>query len=188
MRKPTLLFLVLILALAPQAFAQRKNEFSVFLSDVTGWSAHANEKTNWYGGVGVAYNAFFTPRFSTQLSVAAEQRHTYSYVVDVGGFINIVAPRDVRTYPIDLVARYNWVNETRWKPYLGIGAHYVAAPKINLDPGFNYRNRFGPEVVGGVEFLVKPTFGITLDGRAITGKHETYDPVGKASLGVSWRF
>src|SRR5205823_6345748 len=153
MRKPALFF-ILVLAVAPSAFAQRKNELSVFLSDIS----HVTEafgKTHWYGGVGLAYNAFVTPRFSAQLAVAAEEHRSYPYIIDGLGGIQPVPSRKLRTYPIDLSGRYQFLNETRWKPYLGLGARYLAAPKA--DPGFGYRNRLTPEAVGGVEFLVLPS-------------------------------
>jgi hypothetical protein len=77
-----------------------------------------------------------------------------------------VPPVSFRTYPIDLTARYRWVNETRWKSYLGVGARYVAAPHV--DSMWGYTNRVTPEIVGGVLFTFRH-FGIVADGKVLWG-------------------
>jgi outer membrane protein W len=179
------LFLIAFLVLSPAAFGQQKREPSIFLSDISGVS-NAHEKTHWYGGVGIAFNAFVTPRISAQVAAAVEQHHTYPYLVSPNGFIDPVIPLTIRTYPIDLAAQYHFLNETRWKPYLGLGARYVRAPKV--DPGFLYRNHLNPEIVGGVEFLIRPSLGLTLDAKQLLGDRESYDPFLKVSVGLGWRF
>lgn len=185
MRKSALLFLAFAFVLLPTAIAQQKNEFSIFVSDISGMS-RTFDKTHWYGGLGMAYNFFATPRISAQLAIAEEQHRTYPYVVDGFGGIQPVTPVKVRTYPVDVSARYHFLNESRWKPYLGLGVRYVGAP--NVDPEFRYRSHLNPQVVGGVEFLVRPSIGIALDGKQLAGDRENYDPFFKVSLGVNWRF
>jgi outer membrane protein W len=185
MRKIALLVMLFSPFIVPAASAQKKNEVSVFLSDISTYS-NTFGKTHWFGGVGVAYNAMITPRISGQLAVAIEQHKSYSYIVDGFGGFQQVTPQNLRTYPIDLSARYHFINETRWKPYLGLGARYVGKP--HADPGFRYSNHLNAQAVGGVEFLVKPQLGITLDGKQLLGDRDQYDPFLKVSLGVSWRF
>ena len=91
----------------------------------------------------------------------------------------------LRTYPIDLTARFRWVNDTRFKPYIGLGARYVAAPHV--DSMFGYTNRTTPELVGGVVYQLRH-LGIVADGKVLLGDHEYYDSMFKTSIGLSWRF
>ncbi len=173
------------LLLASAAFAQQKSEFSVFLSDVAGTS-DSHERQHWVGGAGAAYTLKFTPRFSAQLAAAIEEHRTYPYLVLGLGQIVLVPQVRIRTYPIDFTARYHWANDSRWQPYLGAGFRYVAAPHV--DPGFRYQNHMNAEVSGGVEFLVRPSLGITLDAKQLLGDRENYDPLLKISAGVNFHF
>ena len=182
MRKFSLLVIVLLL-IAPSALAQGKNSFSVFVNQFGVYTSEGRH--HWYTDYGVAYEASITPHFAAALSVGSEQHASYSYVVDETGFINQVTPVRFRTYPIDLTARYRFVNETRWKPYIGGGARYVAAPHV--DSMFGYTNRWAPEAVGGVVFQLKH-LGIVADGKLLLGDHEYYDSALKTSIGLSWRF
>jgi outer membrane protein W len=182
MRKSRLFVIVLILV-APAVFAQRENNFSVFLNQFG--LQESNQGRHWYTSYGAAFESSFTPRFSAQISIGAERHSSFPYVVDETGYINQVTPVKFRTYPIDLTARYRFVNETRWKPYIGAGARYVAAPHV--DSMFGYTNRVTPELVGGVVFQLRH-LGIVADGKVLLGDHEYYDSVFKTSLGLNWRF
>ena len=173
------------LLFASAVFAQQKREFSVFLSDVAGTS-DSHERAHWVGGIGAAYSMKFTPRFSAQLAAAYEDHRTYPYYVLRSGGIFFVPQARIKTYPIDLTARYHWANDSRWQPFLGAGLRYVAAP--NVDPAFRYQSHLNAEVSGGVEFLVRPTLGITVDARQLLGDRESYDPLLKVSAGVSFHF
>lgn len=186
MRKPGLLVVAFAFLLIPNAFAQKKNELSLFVSDISGMS-NTLGKSHWYGGVGLAYNVFVTPNISAQIAGAVEEHRSRGYVVDGFGGIQFVDPVNLRTYPIDVSARYHFFTESRWKPYLGAGVRYLAAPH-HVDPEFRFRDRTNAQIVGGVEFLVKPAIGIILDGKQNLGDRETYDPFLKVSVGVSWRF
>jgi outer membrane protein W len=182
MRKSRLLVIALLL-IAPAVFAQRQNTFSVFFNQFGMTASEQNKR--WYANYGAAFESSLTPHFSAQISVGSERHNSYSYVVDETGYINQVAPVRFRTYPIDLTARYRWVNETRFKPYLGLGARYVAAPHV--DSMFGYTNRVTPELVGGVVYQLRH-LGIVADGKVLLGDHEYYDAAFKTSIGLSWRF
>ena len=119
---------LLLLLIAPAAFAQQRNDFTVFVSN---FGVSTSQNTRWHVDYGAAVNTSFTPRFSAQLSVTSEQHHTYPYVVDSSGYINQVDPVSFHTYPIDLTAHYRFINDTRWKPFLGAGVRYVAAPAVD---------------------------------------------------------
>ncbi len=116
----------------------------------------------------------FTPRISGQIAVALEQHRSYPYVVEANGAITPVEPIDLRTYPIDATARYHFLTDTRWKPFIEAGLHYVGAPT--------------PESVGGVVLQIRRSFGIMLEGKLLLGDREPYDPLLRASVGLSWRF
>jgi len=176
--------LLALLLIAPAAYAQPKTSFSVFLSQVNiAYSPTTGH--HWYSDYGAGVETVFTPRFSLQASVTSERRSSRPYVVDETGYINQVPPVSFRTYPIDLTARYRFVNESRWKPFLGLGVRYVAAPHV--DSMFGYSNRWTPEATGGVIFQMRH-LGIVLEGKALLGDHEYYDSVLKSSIGLNWRF
>lgn len=173
MRKVIVALAVLI---ASSAFAQQKNELALF---------HAE-------GPGVAFSRMVTPNISAQLAVAWERHQSYPYVVTpTGAFVPVDAVR-FRTHPIDLSVRYHWLNDTRFKPFVGIGARYVGAPNISVDSNvvrrFDYRSHFGPEIVGGMSFQLTKSLGALIDGKAYFGDRESYDNPWKTSLGLVWRF
>ncbi len=159
MRKSRL-FVIALLLIAPAVFAQRENNFSVFFNQFG--LQESNQGRHWYTSYGTGFESSFTPHFSAQFSIGSEQHASLPYVVDETGYINQVTPVKFRTYPIDLPARYRFVNETRWKPYIGAGARYVAAPHV--DSMFGYTNRVTPQLVGGVVFQLRH-LGIVADAR-----------------------
>src|SRR5262249_10965842 len=123
---------------------------------------------------------------SAQLAVASEEHNTYPYIVTSTGGIVVVPQETVTTYPIDLTARYHWRNDARWKPFLGAGLHYIAAP--NVDRQFRYQNHLTAIVTGGVDYQLRPSFGTFLEAKQLLGDRENYDALLRFSAGVSWRF
>ena len=183
MRK-ALILVVLCLALPAVVLAQPKQTLSFFLSDIS--RASADERDQWPGGFGVAFERSFAPHWSAEGAIAVERHHSYPYVVlNDGSFLPIRAAR-FQTFPIDVTARYHWLNDSRWKPYLGAGGHYIAA--ANADSSFRYRSHFDGEVNGGMLFMFTPAVGVMLDGRLLLGDREPYDSGFKVSAGLSWRF
>ncbi|HJT16628.1 MAG TPA: OmpW family outer membrane protein [Thermoanaerobaculia bacterium] len=165
------LFIVL-LAVAPAAFAQQKNEFSIFISN-PGYTSFQNQSW-WEGGVGMSFDKMVSPHVSAQLSIAEERYHFVA--------------TNARTYPetvlpIDFIGRYHFATESRWRPYLGFGVRYVAAP-------FGYASRLNPEINGGVVFQVRRSLGIFVDAKQVLGMQSgpVYDPLTKTALGLSWRW
>jgi len=140
-------------------------------------------------GYGAAFNESWTPRFSTQIAVGFEKPE-----VCVGGsFLNIpCTPVKLTTHPIDLAGRYHFVNDTRWKPYLGGGLRYVRAPRLTSEVRAanrgDYSNHLDPQIVGGAEFLITPSIGVTVDGKQRIGTSAPYDPTFKVSAGLDLRF
>lgn len=183
MRKVVVVLFSLLIASA--ALAQQKNEFSVFVtnSSLTLSRDHGPQGSN---SLGLAFDRMVTPRISTQLSVNYERHRTYSYIVNPTGTFAAVPPVRFTTVPIDLSARYHFLNETRWKPYLGLGLRYVRQP--NISSQFNYQDHIGPEIVGGTAVQFTRSFGLLLDGKVYLGDREQYDSQFKTSFGLLWRF
>ena len=181
MRKVLVLVMALVFAIPTAVLAQQT--FSVFLTDINQTSDRVNP---WPGGFGVSFERMFAERLSLQGAVAYERHRTYTYVVEDNGSITPVPRENLRTLPIEVTARYHWLNDTRFKPYLGLGVHYVAAP--NTDARFRYQDHVDGLVGGGFVFMLKPSLGLLLEGRAIVGDREPYDPPFKVAAGVSWRF
>ena len=145
--------IVLVVVLSASGAAYAQQTLSLFRSGVV------DEQ----GGYGVAYDRTFAPRWSVQASVAVERHPSYDYVFEDNGAITLVPRERLRTMPIDLVARYHWLNDTRWKPYAGLGAHYVAAP--DADRRFRYRNHLEGAINGGTLFMLTHDLGLMLDSR-----------------------
>jgi outer membrane protein W len=163
----------------------QQQTFSLFLSDVM--QTRTDRVTeSWPSGFGASYERMLAPRWSVQGAIAVERHSSYPYVVEDNGSITLVDPSRLRTVPIDVTARYHWPNDTRWKPYLGFGAHYVAAP--NADARFRYRNHLDAELEGGTLFMFNRSLGLMLDGRVLGGDREPYEQPFKVSFGLSWRF
>lgn len=184
MRK-LLLVAALVLLGAAQARAQQNQTASFFLSDVM--QTETDRRTGqWPSGFGVSYERMFGPRWSVQAAAAVEHHKSYPYLVEDDGSITLVDRVRLQTVPLDLTARYHWPNDARWKPFLGFGAHYVAAP--NADRRFRYQSRLGGEITGGTLFMFTPSFGATLEARGVIATHESYEPPLRVSFGASWRF
>jgi outer membrane protein W len=183
MMRRTAFLVVLINSLATATFAQH-NQVSVFFSQSP--SSVRGDR-----GYGAAFNHAWTPRFSTGVAVAVEDAVV---AVCSGG---IFTPQrcsefSARTYPVDLTGCFHFINDTRWKPYLGLGLRYVGAPDLTPDAlllvGQPYSDHVNPELVGGLEFLIGPSFGITAEVKGLVSNSEDYDPVFKVSGGLNWRF
>lgn len=182
MRK--LAFVVVLLnSFATVAFAQ-SNQLSVFFSRSAG-SVHTHT------GYGAAFIHSWTPRFSTAIAAAVEDPIVG---ICVGGIVTPEKCTDikVRSYPVDLTGRFHFLNDTRWKPYLGLGARYIGAPHLTSEQrvvvGHSYSDRVSGEIVGGLEFLIKPTLGITAEVKGLLRNSEDYDAGFKISGGLNWHF
>lgn len=182
MRKLVLVLLVLLLAVSASAQSLDKpNRISVFMTNPgVGWSDRNG--TAWDAGYGVALERRFSRVWSAELSVAAEKHETQPY-----GFFNPTT-FELSTYPIDALVRYSFTSvHTRWRPYVGAGARYVAAP--DEPPGVEYENQLTPEVAGGVEFNGGESWSLTFNVKQLIEEQSSeFDGMFKVSLGVGWRF
>jgi hypothetical protein len=156
---------------------------SVMLSEPTYTSTDARGG-NFHGGYAASLNYWWTPRWSSELSVTREHR-AYSIVsLDANGDF-IVRRQSVDSHPIDLNAQYHFFTSGRWKPYLGAGIRYLSTPAA-----LRSSRQIAPELNGGVVFELTPHLGIKLDAKAIAGsdKWPGYDHGLKSAIGITWRF
>ena len=168
MRKFVLGFLVSLLAVSASAQTLDKpNRVSVFLSNVAfGWSEGGG--SFWEAGYGLSYGRRFSRAWSAELAATIQQQE------------------DAETYPFDAVARYSFQSvRTRWRPYVGAGVRYVAAP---ADPGQLYDNILAPEVVAGVDFNPAEGWSLRFDAKQTLGNSYAYDEPFKLSLGLGCGF
>jgi outer membrane protein W len=168
MRNFVLGFLVSLLALSASAQTiDRPNRVSLFVSNVSfGFSEGGGSFVD--GGYGLAYEHRFSRKWSAELAAAVHELE------------------GARTYPFDAVARYSFTSvRTRWRPYVGAGVRYVAAP---ADPLQLYDNVIAPEVVAGVDFNPAEAWSLRFDAKQTLGNTYAYDEPFKLSLGVGWRF
>jgi outer membrane protein W len=130
----------------------------------------------WSGGLGVALSHAWTSHLSTEAAVAFEQ-HRSSYVVS--------GLRDFHVFPIDLTTQYRFTSGSAWTPYFVGGVRRVSAPA----QGFGFRDRTSAEAGIGANLRLTPHLGLRFDvTRLIRNDSVNYDPLTRASLGLSWKF
>jgi hypothetical protein len=175
-------WLFVAFCLVPVASAQQRHELSVF-------GSHSDAGYHAAYGYGAAFSEAWTPRFSTAIAAGVDEA-----TVCVGGsFLERPCTQiKLRTHPIDLFGRYHFLNDTRWKPYVGAGVRYLSAPRLTAEErtlvGHPYSDHISPQVVGGVELIAVPSFGITVEGKQLVGHREPYDSLLKLSAALNWRF
>lgn len=179
-------FIALLFLGAAASTAGADDRISAFVSDV----AH---------GTGAAYSHAWSPRWSTELSAAVERRNARIAVFPTSGqpFTEVAK---VRSYPIDLMMSYHFLNESRWSPYVSAGVHYIRAPSgvlrypnsifpLPVSSGRPYDNRTSAQFGGGVTFAITPHLGLRFDLKQQLGTETVpFDSLTRGSVGLSWRF
>lgn len=200
-----------VLICAATAFAQDagKTQLSVTTSNLG--FGESNGQSQWSGGFAVALSRAWSPRWSTELSVAAE-RHKGLYTMfeqqafqPIGTVVPITVKRSFRVFPVDLTTQYRFTNSSRWTPYLFGGVRYVAAPAGNnssaaiptssgafmpVTAGFMFGgDRTSAEIGAGTSLRITPHFGLRFDATRLLRSNEVnYDPRLRTAFGVSWKF
>ncbi len=197
------------------AFAE--DHFTIFVSDPghqtartttfesTGGTAATpvtQERSEWTGGVGIAFSHSWSMHWSTEGSIEYD-RHFVTGTKFVGA-LPVTARQRVTTTPADLMMRFHFPNDSRWTPYIGAGAHYVGGPgiqRVTLNSISNpngtvpvtvtqgYDDRFAGQVSAGTSFRITPRFGLQFDLKRLVGVEKvSYDPQTRGSFGVNWSF
>jgi hypothetical protein len=189
-------------------------QLSFFITDPSFTESHS-QGSDVSGGAGLAFSYVFAPQWSAQLSVAAQEHRdvftrSVQVVTDPNGtvlYAPVTTVENVRTYPIELLGKYHFLNESRWTPFLGAGVRYVQAPDVPsqfqfvtpppsgigvptlFTGGARYGNRTSAEVAGGVALRITPKLSLDLEARRLLRSDGVaYDPVNRGVIGVSWRF
>ena len=183
MRKALLPLLLLLLAVP--SFAQSSPEakplrLSVFASNFGfGWSEA--QGLGYDAGIGAALEYRWNQRWSLELSVSAEDNTNSVRRIEGPGVVLVDSVQDT-TYPLDLIARYNFRTDSRWHPFLGGGLRHVQGPR-------DLPSRTSLEVEGGVFFDLTRNLSLRVDAkRLLHDESFTYDPVNKTAIGIGWRF
>lgn len=184
MRKIALLLVCLLISLS--VFAQqpqKRNSLYVFVTNPRGgWSEGGG--SSYEGAIGLALQHKFTPRWSGELAVSRQRDHTGYILFDPNG--NRIESRefDVDSTPIDVGAQYHFLNDSNWKPYLGLGARYnTNTRQLHIDRG----DQILYGATGGVVWQLRSAFGIRFDGKVLLGDTGHLDRV-NGSVGVTWAF
>ena len=174
---------LVVMSVAVPTFAQQKGDssFSVMATNI-GVVRSDQIGTEVSGGLVFGLNYWFAPRWSAQLDVAAERR----------GYPELIAPDAIRrvrttTYPVDVLAQYHIpTGQSRWKPYVGLGAHYVGVPRGVMERSYD---ELSAQVNAGTYFMISPRLGVRLDAKVLLrGVDAPWDDTFKPSAGLSWRF
>ena len=196
MLKRMTLLAVAVLCLTSTSYAQQapgRFRISGFVTN-PGYTQSDFGGSNFTGALGVGAEYFFTPSISASLQVSTET-YTESVlaVFDPENNTYLYDTRSRRTYPIDLLARYHFAGNDRWKPFVGGGlrmisskrqAHYVLGSFESITDW-----NVGVEVDGGVTFQMTPSLGLDFQV-----KHALQEPdfsvtdQTRGSIGLSWRF
>ena len=178
-----LVAVVLALPLAAQQYTDGQFRLSLLATDLSYTESDATGSNVDAGfAVGLAYQ--FSPRWAAEASYGREE-HSTGYAVYNGPTFVTVGRRTVTAEPFEVSGLFNFTNDTRWKPYVGFGARYIAKPD---DDSGRSETTVAPIVSGGVHFQITPTFSLRAEGKAKIGNDRYYDPTFKSAIGVGWRF
>ena len=184
MRSARLAVLLLLLPAFLAAQQHPKTQISAYVTPQSFTYSDSNG-TDFSGGFGAALNVFWSQRFSTELSVGAEQSYYAVQPVTDPPTFQLDRHR-VETYPVDLIGRYHFINSTKWLPYIGGGLRYVDAPSV--DSRVPVESRTSAEVSGGVIFHFSPRWGLRMDVKQLLTSSEFFDAGTKGAVGLSWNF
>jgi outer membrane protein W len=196
MLKRMTLLAVAVLCLTSASYAQQapgKFKISGFVTN-PGYTESDFTGSNFTGALGVGAEYFFTPRVSASVQVSTETyTETVVTVFDPVNGVTLFDTRSRRTYPVDLLARYHFSGNDRWKPFVGGGLSMVSASRqSSYFPGDieNFTDwHVGVEIDGGVTFQMTPSLGLDFEVKhALEDAPFTSVDQTRGSLGLSWRF
>jgi hypothetical protein len=168
---------VAALLLAPLSlFAQEKrNSLYVFIANPE-FTSSETSGTNYSGAFGVALQHKFRERWSGELTIARQRQRTGILRFDPQG--NVIERQTFYSHsiPVDLAGYYHFLNDSAWKPYLGLAARYVA------------EEGGAGGIGGGVLWRLRPAFGIRFDGKLLLGNRLSHMSSFNGAVGVAWSF
>ena len=179
---------IAIALFAVPLFAQQqsKNDFQIFAyasNTGIGWSESGGTTVD--SSFGIAVSKFVAPHVSMEVAVNSQKWNEYEpgpyhFGVPIQRYSHYA-------YPISLDGHYHFFNDSRWKPYLGLGVRYVKPGGARFS---DIGERFAAEISGGVSFMMTPHLSLRFDGKqeiqSQTGP--AYDPLSRVSVGLGWHF
>lgn len=177
-----LILILAVVALATPLAAQEKTEVFAFFDDPS-FGHSSNRGTSANSGYGVSLRYFATPRFAAELSVARHDKRFVAYDLTNPSAPVLIADETVRVAPIDLIGSYHFTTDSRWRPYVGAGLHYLSVSGSRNAPSLT------AQIVGGVAFHVTEHFFVRADGKVLLNNGtKDYEDQGRGLLGLGWRF
>jgi outer membrane protein W len=184
-----------LLFVTASTFAQPSspaNSVSVFVSDVA-FTSSASSGSRLDVSYGAAFAHLFSKHISAELSVTKQPFRRYVSTFSSRGELPVSFSYMDEVYPIDANISYHFITDSRWKPYVGVGARYLRDSFLSSGPLGRYRLSFrsvDPEISGGVTFQFRPSLGLRLDGKEIAGGGESFlsHATFTGSAGLSFRF
>jgi opacity protein-like surface antigen len=181
MRFRVVVCIAVLLLVSPAGFAQ-SNRVSLYVAN-PGHFGGGEFGSHYTGGAALSLSHFWTPRFSTEVVVAAERDYDGYVLFNRDGSVREKQEFGYTTYPIDLLVQYQFRTDSRWRPYAGAGMRYVNRPSA-----FRTGTKFAGELDGGVLFMIKPRLALVFDGRLSAAHSTNWNPSFKPSVGLGWRF
>src|SRR3954453_16432940 len=171
MRKSILIAALLLFAVAP-VFAQQadhSNAVSIFVSDLS--LIHSSERgTKLDASYGAAFSHMFNKHLAAELSVTSQPIQRTIIVASASAPVYFTSREHL--YPIDANLSYHFLNDSRWKPYVGGGVRYLEnTVRFDLPTGvrrFSHRT-VDPEITGGVKGQFRPNLGLRFDAKKSIG-------------------
>ena len=182
MRNLTIGVLCLVFCAAASA-QERGNALYFFISNPTYTESDASG-SHFTGAVGIGYQRSFSDRWAGEFAIA-RQRQTVNFIETPE--VNqppIVVSRTWDSTPVDGLVQYHFRRaDAAWRPYLGGGMRWAAAPEDVAED-----TEVFVTVNGGVVWFFGPALGLRLDGKYLPGDRPAYVDPFQGSVGLAWRF
>ena len=127
------------------------------------------------GAVGVGLQHMFTPRVSGEIAVSYDEQYTRVRTFNPDFTLASSYTLRTSTTPVDLTARYQFLNDSNWKPYIGAGTRFA--------DGLAFA-----EVTGGVVWQFHRSLGLRYDAKVLVNDRPQHNERVYNSVGLSWRF
>lgn len=187
----TLAVALVLMSLAAAAAAETRGDtrVTVYASNFQhGWSEGAGSTTRTGYALGLSY--FLRPRWSVELAYGSEPQTLYTRrFVDFGDgtFGVFTDSQRVNAHPLDVVGRYHFTNDSRWKPYVGLGARWTDRPDGFADS--RVFTALSAQAVVGTAFEITPRLSLHLEGKQLLRADPApWDDGTKFVAGVGWKF
>jgi hypothetical protein len=162
MRKLGVAVAFLLVSTAAVAQQDKPTAIYVFITNA-GFTYSERSGSDWEGAFGVALQRMFTPHVSAEVSVSRDRRFSRLLAFDPNGNVIDGYTRTITHdfTPVDLTARYHFLNGSAWKPYAGIGVRYVESRAVG-------------DLTGGVVWQFRPSLGLRFDAKVLLGNQPRF--------------